>query len=62
MEPGVKWTYKQIKKFDAQRATPILLEAGKALGNKNYTKLAYQLGMTDKSALLMPYYDVQISH
>lgn len=55
-----KWTYKQIKKFDAQRATPILLEAGKALGNKNYTKLAYQLGMTDKSALLMPYYDVQI--
>ena len=57
-----KWTYKQIKKFDAQRATPILLEAGKALGNKNYTKLAYQLGMTDKSALLMPYYDVQISH
>lgn len=56
-----KWSYKQIRKFDNRRATPVLLEAGKALGNKNYIKLAYQLGMTGKSALLMPYYDVSFS-
>lgn len=56
-----KWSHKQIRKFDNRRATPVLLEAGKALGNKNYIKLAYQLGMTGKSALLMPYYDVSFS-
>ena len=56
-----KWSYKQIRKFDNRRATPVLLEAGKALGNKNYIKLAYQLGMTGKSARLMPYYDVSFS-
>lgn len=56
-----KWSHKQIRKFDNRRATPVLLEAGKALGNKNYIKLAYQLGMTGKNALLMPYYDVSFS-
>lgn len=52
------WNHKQIKPFDTQRATPVLLEAGKAMGKKEYIQLANQLGVQGKSFLLMPYYDL----
>lgn len=52
------WNHKQIKPFDPQRATPVLLEAGKAMGKKEYILLANQLGVQGKSFLLMPYYDL----
>lgn len=54
-----KWTHRQIKAFDVQRATPILVEVGTALQKKEYIQLANQLGIKEKVVSLLPYYEFQ---